>query len=133
MNFLSRIFSTNYLFSVNEKFKYWYIYLPFFGILVVLAFAVNLFLKKSDDYIAKKSFARQFFWVYLSWGVIGLAFLFARAQYLPTFGSRFFLFLVIFFFILSNIWLVIYYQKYTKKAQLKLADKKRKEKWLKKR
>ncbi len=133
MNFLNKIFSANYLFSTNEEFKNWYIYLPIFGSMVIIAFLASQFFKHQVDYSAKKPFSRQFFWIYLFWGLTGLLFLFARAQYLPTFGSRFFLFLVLSLFIISNIWLIIYYKKYTKKAQLKLADKKRKEKWLRKR
>lgn len=132
MNIFSKISSGDYLLSTNEKFKYWYVYLPFFGMFVFLAFAVSILFKRQDDYRAKKSLERQIFWTYLMLGFLGLTSVFARSQNLPVFGSRIFTFLVIALFILANVWFGIYFFRVTKKQQLKFAQKKRKEKWLKK-
>lgn len=129
---LSQFSDKEYLFSTNEKFKYWYIYLPFFGILVFLAFAVSIFFKRQNDYEVKQSLQKQFFWTYLIFGILGLISVFARSQNLPVFGSRIFTFIIITLFFIANIWLGIYFFRVTKKEQLKFAQKKRKEKWLKK-
>lgn len=129
---MNRFFSSEYFFSTGEKFKYWYVYLPFFGALVFLPFLVSFILKRKEDYKAKRSFERQFFWMYLFVGILGLASVFARAQNLPVFGNRFVTFAVLGFFGAANIWLVVYFLKVTKKQQVELSQKKRKEKWLKK-
>ncbi|MDO8507343.1 MAG: hypothetical protein Q7S53_02125 [bacterium] len=129
---LNSFLGKEYLFATNEKFKYWYVYLVFFGVMVSLAFIVSIFLKRHDDYKAKKSFEKQFFWTYLLFGFLGLTSLFARSQNLPIFGARIFTFVVIGLFVALNVWLLVYYFKVTKKEQLKFAQKKRKEKWLKK-
>ncbi len=132
MSILSKISSGDYLLSTNEKFKYWYVYLPFFGILVFLAFAVSIFFKRQDDYKVKKSLERQIFWAYLIFGFLGLTSVFARSQNLPVFGSRIFTFTIVALFLITNVWIGIYFFRVTKKQQLKFAQKKRKEKWLKK-
>lgn len=129
---IDRLTTTDYLFSTNDKLKYWYIYLPTFGLLIVLAFLVSYLVKRQKDYKAKAGFQRQFFWIYLTFGLLGLTSVFARSQALPVFGSRFLTFLIIFTFILCNLWLFGYYFKVTKKEKMKLANKLRKEKWLKK-
>ncbi len=129
---LSQFSGKEYLFSTNEKFKYWYVYLPFFGLFVFLGFLVSLLLKRQEDYQAKKSFERQFFWTYLIFGLLGLTSVFARSQNLPVFGSRIFTFAIIALFLITNVWIGIYFFRVTKKQQLKFAQKKRKEKWLKK-
>jgi cell division protein FtsW (lipid II flippase) len=132
MSIIEKISSENYLLSTNEKFKYWYVYLPFFGILVFLAFAVSIFFKRQDDYKVKKPLERQILWTYLIFGFLGLASIFARSQNLPVFGSRIFTFAIIILFLITNVWLGIYFFRVTKKQQLEFAQKKRKEKWLKK-
>ncbi len=132
MDFFSKLLSVNYLFSTNEKFKYWYVYLPFFGIFVFLAFLVSMLFKRQEDYKAKKSFQKMFFWTYLFFGLLGLTSVFARSQNLPIVGARVITFLIIILFIIANGWLLIYFLKVTKKEQLKFAQKARKEKWLKK-
>lgn len=132
MDLFSKLFSANYLFSTNEKFKYWYVYLPFFGIFIFLAFLVSIIFKRQDDYVAKKSFQKMFFWTYFFFGLLGLTSVFARAQNLPIVGARAITFLIIVLFIIANIWLLTYFFRVTKKEQLKFAQKKRKEKWLKK-
>lgn len=130
---IGNLLSKEYFFDTNEKFRYWYIYLPVFGAMVFLAFATSIFLKRQEDYKAKRSFERQFFWTYLLFGFLGLVSLFARSQNLPIFGARIFAFVILGIFATLNVWLLIYYFKVTKKEQLKFAQKKRKEKWLKKR
>lgn len=132
MSIIDRVSSSDYLLSTNEKFKYWYIYLPFFGALVFIAFAISILFKRQEDYKAKKSLERQVFWMYLTIGLLGLTSVFARSQNLPVFGSRVFTFSIIVIFALANVWLIIYFFRVTKKQQLKFAQKKRKEKWLKK-
>jgi len=129
---LNQLIDREYLLSTNEKFKYWYIYLSFFGGLVFLAFLVSLIFRRQEDYEAKKSLQKQFFWVYISFGLLGLASVFARAQILPVFGNRITTFIILGLFFAANVYLIIYFFKVTKKEQLKLAQKKRKAKWLKK-
>ena len=132
MSILDRLSDQHYLLSTNEEFKYWYVYLPFFGLFVFLAFLVSMLLKKQDNYKAKKSFERQFFWTYLTFGILGLVSIFARYQSLPIFGSRVMTFSILILFLIVNVWLVYYYRTKTKKELLKFENKKRKEKWLKK-
>lgn len=132
MSIIDKISSGDYLLSTNEKFKYWYVYLPFFGTLVFLAFIISVLFKRQEDYKAKKSLERQIFWTYLTFGLLGLTSVFARSQNLPVFGSRIFTFTIIALFILANVYLGIYFLRVTRKQQLKFAQKKRKEKWLKK-
>ena len=132
MSIISKISSVDYLFSTNEKFKYWYIYLLFFTILVFLPLLVSVIFKRKEDYKARRSFERQFFWTYLFFGFLGLASVFARSQNLPVFGNRIFTFIILGLFLAVNIYLMIYFFRVTRKKQLKFAQKKRKEKWLKK-
>lgn len=132
MSVIDKLTSSEYLFSTNEQLKYWYLYLPVFGIFVLLAFVVSVFIKKQKDYKAKKGFQKQFLWTYMTFGLLGLTSLFARSQNLPVFGSRVFTFTIIALFLITNVWLFIYFLKVTRKEQLKFAQKARKEKWLKK-
>lgn len=132
MSIFEKISDQNYLFSTNEELKYWYIYLPFFGLFVFLGFLVSYLLKRQENYKAKKAFQKQFFWIYTSLGLLGLISVFARSQNLPIFGSRAITFLILAVFALSNIWLLYYYEVKTKKEIMKFQNKKRKEKWLKK-
>ncbi len=132
MNILEKLSDQHYLFSTNEEFKYWYVYLPFFGLFVFLAFLVSMLLKKQDSYKAKKAFERQFFWIYLIFGLLGLTSVFARLQNLPIFGSRVMTLSILVLFLIANVWLVYYYRTKTKNELLKFENKQRKEKWLKK-
>ncbi len=121
----------DYLFSTTGKFSYWYLYLVLFLAITIFGVVFRIIQSGKEDYKAKENFVKQAFWIYLFWGALGLASVFARSQGLPVFGARIFTLAIIKLFIISNIWLAIYYFKWTKKDVFKLANKKRKEKWLK--
>ncbi len=129
---LRYLFSIDYLFSTTGKLSYGLLYLLFFLAATVAGITYRILAKRKNDYIAKEDFVKQFFWIYVLWGALGLVSVFARAQNLPVFGARIFTIAIIFLFAISNFWLVIYHQKWTKKEIYKFTNKKRKEKWLKK-
>ncbi|RJO60926.1 hypothetical protein C4544_04110 [candidate division WS5 bacterium] len=133
MSVFDKFTDQNYLLSTNEELKYWYIYLPFFGLFVFLGLLVSYLLKRQDSYKAKKAFQKQFFWTYVTFGILGMISVFARSQDLPIFGSRAITFVILILFLLVNLWLLYYYQIKTKKELIKFQNKKRKEKWLRKR
>jgi len=110
MNF-TEIFSKEYLFDpVPESSSGFTVYfLLFFAILVVLAFVVK-YLLKSEKKIREKQFVS-----FLTCGILGLVYVFARYESLPWLASRFFLFLILLTLIiwlgLITVWIMKYISK----------------------
>lgn len=129
---MSKILDKAYLFSTQGTGSFLYLYLIFFAGLILASLIVRFLLKRKEDYEAKRSFEKQFFWTYFIFGIFGLASVFARYENLPLFGNRITTFFILGLFMILNIYLLSYFFKVTKKEALKLRQKKRKEKWLKK-
>ena len=87
---LRYLFSIDYLFSTTGKLSYGLLYLLFFLAATVAGITYRILAKRKNDYIAKEDFVKQFFWIYVLWGALGLVSVFARAQNLPVFGARIF-------------------------------------------
>jgi len=129
---LSSMFDKGYLFSTGDRFDYWYVYTVFFVLILVLSVVVKAMLKRRQDAVAFKPLGSQFYWCYLTFGILGLASTFMRYENLPIFGNRFLTFTILCIFALINVWLVFFYLKYTRKEVTKFHAKARKEKWLRK-
>ena len=115
-----------------ERSNFLYIYFTLFFILLVLAFLSKIVLKRKEDFLAYKSFQSQVYFAYLFFGLLGLGATFFRFEKLSGFEPRIIVFSVIGLFLLTNIWLAIFYYKWTKKNIVAFHDKARKDKWLKK-
>lgn len=118
---LSEIFSKSYLFAAtapqkNDLFLYEVI---LFGLLVVVAI-VYLLLRKMDSKIRYRHFYN-----FLTIGVLGYVYLFARYEGLPWLGSRLFLALILLALIVWSLINTIWLFKYNKKLEDKkiLADR----------
>ncbi len=90
MNF-TELFSTEYLFNAvpDSSSGFTVYFLIFFVLLVVLAF-VTKYLLKSEKKIRDRQFVS-----FLTCGILGLFYVFARYESLPWLASRFFLLLIL--------------------------------------
>lgn len=100
---LSTIFSNNYLFDPNPTATS-KLYIPLllvFGLMIILSIVISL--QKPEV----KKIVGGFFTPFISTGVLGLIYLFARYESLPYLSSRFFLVLVVVMFVVWEIILLI--------------------------
>lgn len=130
MNNLQRYLAWEHLSAIPDSsiYREWLLYLNATLILAPVIVALVFRLRKRS--IAYRRFDRLTLWGYFGFGLTGMFFWFAVDQSLPTFGTR----LAVLLWILSlgfyTIFLVIYFNKVTRKDIITFHEKSRKEKYL---
>jgi len=123
---LAEIFSRQYLFdpipSADNKY-FWY-QLAFFSLLIVGAIVIIL-LKKIDRKIRLNQF-----YAYLTCGILGMIYIFARHEKLPWLSSYFYISLVVTTLIIWIIILTIWIFRYSLKLKKQKIYHERYEKYL---
>lgn len=129
---LGYYFSQDYLFTVGGPHQFLEYWLIFFSLIFIAGNIIYFLFRRKNNFPATKNLIKQIWYFYMTWGILGLLATFARSENLPTFGSRFFIYLVIVLLAITTLWLLYYFFFKTKKALYDFENRKRKEKWLKK-
>lgn len=122
----AEFFSSKYLFDptpTNQSNLYWYL-IGFFGFLILVSVAIY-FIKTWDLAIRMKQF-----YCFLTIGILGFIYLFARYESLPWLASRFFLVLILVSLFGWIIGILIWMMKYNKKLESKKIMAERYDKYL---
>lgn len=131
MDKLKQYLNYGYFFNDSQEFGNYKLYLVFFGILIVAAFALRIlapkFIERKDP---RKPLVIQIFWVTVSLSSLGLLFVFFRLQDLPMLSKRFFLIFDLSIIFIYALTVLLYYKKKVPQKLWNFQNKKRKEKWL---
>lgn len=128
---LGYYFSSGYLFKASFEFKYYWLYLAFFSLVLVFSFLIRFFGGKYKNTPEFKSIFKKGFWLFFVLGVLGFLSVFFRYEGIPLLGLRIWTFLIltgiIVFLGYLLFWRLFVFSKVIERYQ----EKQRKEKWLK--
>jgi len=124
-------FNPNYFFAIPpESYGLW-VWLSTFTVLLLATFAFYIYLRaKAAKQKPYKKYAKNFFWPNFTLAIIGLLLVFARYEKLALLSWRFWIFLVILFAIVFNVWHLIIKKSKLEDDLLKFHNDERKAKWM---
>lgn len=131
LNFLKEYFSSNYLLSVPNGFKFQIPFLVFFCFLIIFACGFKIYIsKKYNNIPIYKRLSKWVFRSFLSFGFLGLFLLYVRYEQLGFLSYRALFFVFIICFLAWSIFIIVYFFRKIPFEVESYKEKKRKEKWL---
>ncbi len=130
MDFFSR-FNQEYFFLTPTNSSLIYLWLAFYLFVLVTSISLYLYFSKKMPGTPTANFGKKILYTKLPIAIVGLFFVFCRLEGLRLYSWRFWHYLILLVYIITDIWL--FYQLNKVKDEQKRYDLKvRKEKWLKK-